>query len=276
MRVICLAAAMFMLGGTAFAGEIREFSVRTLERLGNEISRRDAIASRATDVVLETQPLARSLKVRGWITELRKDGDMVYIIVETPSGPSLAYTVTFRDSAKPEVQDVRGQPLPPNIAVRFKARQSAVEALKGRLFNIPYNFEVLDDPDGSGFLVYALGATTKLGQYVLAGHFRVTVSSDGEKVERVDALSRTLLIEDEKDSGLPKGTQAAGLFIVQLVSDKPVETLIYTSNLAKKPIVVGTPDRKIWMVQNGKMSIEKSKPGSDTMGGAVKQRLKQQ
>jgi hypothetical protein len=45
--------------------------------------------------------------------------------------------------------------------------------------------------------------------------------------------------------------------------------VIYASNLAKKPIVVGTPDGKVWMVENGKISIDRSKPGSDTIGGAA-------
>ena len=39
---------------------------------------------------------------------------------------------------------------------RKRARDTAIAALKGKLFNIPYYYVVLDDPDGSGFLVYAL------------------------------------------------------------------------------------------------------------------------
>src|SRR5204863_169400 len=83
-------------------------------------------------------------KMRGWITELRHDGDTVYLIAETASGPCLAYTVTFHGSAKPEVEDVRGQSLPPKVALRYKARDTASAALEGKFFDANYNFEVID------------------------------------------------------------------------------------------------------------------------------------
>jgi hypothetical protein len=82
-----------------------------------------------------------------------------------------------------------------------------------------------------------------------------------------------LLIEDAKHPGLPKGTHFVGAYMNQIVSNKPVETLIYSSNLAKVPIAVGTPDGKVWTVQNGKMLVDRSKPGSDTFGGAAKKGL---
>jgi hypothetical protein len=256
MRTVGVTVTILILYGSACAGEIREFSVATLERLGNELYHRDQIAARASDLVLQTQPIARSLKMRGWVTDLSKDGDVVYWIAETPSGPSLAYSVTFHGSAKPEVQDVRGQPLPPKVAARFKARQTAGEALKGKLYKLAYNFEVLDDPDGSGFLVYALGSTTKQDEVVLAGHFRVSVSADGEKAERVDALSRSLNVVPKQAEG-DKKTEA--LWIIQVVSNKPVETFIYLSKLHQSAILVGTPDRTIWKVENGKMEIVRDK-----------------
>src|SRR5918996_1353272 len=173
MRIVPLIIAAFFSLSAALAGEIREFSIPTLEHLGNEISRRDEIAARAADVVLETQPEARAMKIRGWITELGKADDKVHLIAETPSGFCLAYTVTFHGTEIPRVEDRRGQALPPNIALRHKARNTASAALKGKLFDINYNFEVLNDPDGDGFLVYALGATKNPDEVVLAGHFRV-------------------------------------------------------------------------------------------------------
>jgi hypothetical protein len=53
----------------------------------------------------------------------------------------------------------------------------------------------------------------------------------------------------------------------QIVSNRPVETLSYSAHVLRQPIFVGTPDDKVWVVENGKMSIDRSKPGSDTMGG---------
>ena len=188
MRFVPLLVATLVFSASAFAGEIREFSVTTLERLGNELT---------------------------------------------------------RASQSPE----RGA----SDAARKRARETAVAALKGQLFNSRYDYVVLSDPDGKRLLVYALAATPKSDQVVIAGHFRVTVSADGTKAERIDALSKTLAF-----SG-PVKTDTMALFLIQIVSNKPVETLIYTSNLAKKPIYVRTPDGKTWEVGEGKMQVATSK-----------------
>jgi hypothetical protein len=114
--------SIFLCAITAFAGEIREFDLKTIEQLGNELTR----VSRQPD--------------KGATSLVRK-----------------------------------------------RARQMAIAALKGKVFNIRYDYVVLDDLDGSGFLVYALGRGSNPGDTVVHGHFRVTVSSDGQKAERVDA-----------------------------------------------------------------------------------------
>lgn len=139
-------------------------------------------------------------------------------------------------------------------AARKRARETAGAALQGKLFDTRYDYVVLSDPDGKRLLVYALATAKYTDQVVLAGHFRVTVSADGTKAERVDALSKSLA-----HSG-PARTDAVALWLIQIVSNKPVETLIYTSNLAKKPIYVRTPDGKTWEVGEGKMQVIKSKP----------------
>jgi hypothetical protein len=195
MRIICLSVALFVLCAAAVAGEIREFDIKTLERLGNELTEVSQRADRgATD------------------------------------------------------------------AVRKRAVRTAKAALQGKLFNIRYDYVVLDDPDGNGFLVYALGQSPKRGDVVIHGHFRVTVSVDGEKAERADALSHSLLTEYDLPAGLPKGTHLVGAAIMQIVSAKPVETLIYASNLMKMPLYVATPPNgQAWIIENGKMTKSGSK-----------------
>ncbi len=174
MRVVPFLLAILLVSSAADA-QIRQFNLKTIERLGNELT---------------------------------------------------------RVSQQPE----RGA----TDAVRKRAKQTAMAALSGKLFNIHYDYVVLDDPDGSGFLVYALGSKSS-NEVVLAGHFRVTVSADGNKAERVDALSRSLNVVPKQG---PNGQKAAELWIVQLVSNIPVETFIYLSNLHHAPIIVGTLDRK--------------------------------
>ena len=188
VRIIPLTLSILLCAGSAFASEIREFDLKTIERLGNELTR----------------------------------------VSQTPA----------RGATNPE---------------RKRARETAIAALKGKLFDIHYDYVVLNDPDGSGFLVYALGRTTNPKDFVLAGHFRVTVSADGARAERVDALSRTLAIQRE-GQGMPAGSDLVGMTMVQIVSSKPVETLIYTSNLAKMPIFVATvPRGRTYDIEKGKI-----------------------
>lgn len=156
---------------------------------------------------------------------------------------------------------------------RKRAQQTALAALRGRLFNLRYDYVVLNDPDGKRFLVYALGKTGRRGEAVIAGHSRVTVSADGNKAERVDALSQTMMVDTDLASGLPAGSKPTAMYFNQIVSNKPVETLIYTSHLARKPIYVGTPDGKVWVIRNGRMRIDTTKPGKDSEAAAAHKAL---
>ena len=86
-------ALLWLFALNIFAGEIREFDLRTIERLGNELTR----VSQTRDKGATTQ-------------------------------------------------------------VRTHARDTAMAALKGKLFDARYQYIVLNDPDGSWFLVYALAS----------------------------------------------------------------------------------------------------------------------
>lgn len=196
---------VFSISATlAAVGEIREFSVPTLQRLGTELIRQSQSRERgATD------------------------------------------------------------------SVRKRAKQTAMAALRGKLFKLRYDYAVLNDPDGKRFLVYALGKTAKADEVVLAGHFRVTVSPDGATAERVDALSHSVLVSSDRESRLPAGYHPVALYFNQIVSNKPVETFIYLANLARKNIYVQTPDGKIWLVNNRGMKVDTSKPSNKSEAGAA-------
>src|SRR5947208_15754822 len=93
LRVL-LTLSILLCAIAALAGDIREFDIKTLQRLGNELTR----------------------------------------VSQTPD----------RGATTPE---------------RKRAKETAIAALKGKLFDIHFDYVVLDDPDGSGFLVYALAST---------------------------------------------------------------------------------------------------------------------
>jgi hypothetical protein len=252
VRAVPLVVAVLFSFSSAFASEIREFSISTLERLGNELSHRDEIAGKASDLVFAQHPEFKKVSPQGWVTDLQRDGDLVYFIVETNTGLSGAYKVTFPHRGSPRVEDIHNTDLPAKIAVRYKARQTAMRAAINKLntaYGARYNFEVLNDPDGSGFLVYALAAFTKTDAVYTGGHTRVTVSADGSKAERIDDLSRGII----RQMGDP-GTQMVAISTAQAVDTKyPVETWLYSSHLYHLPMYVAAKDGSIWGVANGRI-----------------------
>jgi hypothetical protein len=172
---------LLFIGATlSAAGEIREFSVPTLERLGNEL---------------------------------------------------------IRESQRPD----RGATDP----VRNRARQTAKAALKNRLFDATYDAVVLNDPDGKGFLVYALALADTRRMIQTGGHYRVTVSADGGTVERIDLLAGFTQQKLEKEILIIVSTQHS--------SNLPAETWLYTSHIYRVPVYLATKDGAFWTIANGKI-----------------------
>jgi len=195
-----LTLSIFLCAGSALASEIREFDIKTIERLGNELTR-----------VSQTRD-------KGATTPVRKRAKQTAI-----------------------------------AALQGKLFNLRYEASQGKFFNIHYEYVVLDDPAGSGFLVYALGEGARPSDTVVHGHFRVTVSADGSKAERVDTLAHSVFV-DTKESPSAGNWNKVGFAMNQPLGTRPVETLVYASNHMKIPIaVVTSPNRQGWWIENGKI-----------------------
>jgi len=137
------------------------------------------------------------------------------------------------------------------------AVRSAKDALKGVDLR-GYRFVVLPDPKGSGVLVYALATSSDPDDIVAGIHYRVTVSADASRAERVDALSRTRVVMSKK-GGLPGGYSREGFVLGQIVSNKPVETFVYLSLLHREPCMIVTPDASVWWIRDGHITKDKKK-----------------
>ena len=195
MRFTPLILAILLFPAASFASEIREFDIKTIERLGNELTQ----------------------------------------VSEQPD---------------------RGATNP----IRRRARDTAKAALRGKLFDIRYDYVVLDDPDGRGLLVYALGQGKKRGDVVIHGHFRVSVSADGNQARRVDAFSHSLFIGNKYFDPSPEGYHRVDFVTSQAVGTRPVEALVYASNLMNMRFAVATPPNgQEWFIENGKITKSNSK-----------------
>ena len=231
---------------------IRSFSIPTIVALGKDLYRRDYMAATAFDALFAAHPEAKKLPIEGWITNSDKEHQRVYFIQERDSHYSLAYIATFRGRREPQIEDKQGTALPDLVAKRFAARRAAIAAIPVFMAKT-YNFEVLDAPDGKGFLVYGLASTKDPNEVVVGGHYRVTVSTDG-KVQQVDALSRSFLVLQRQSPGVPKDANVVGLTMTHIVSNTPVETHVYVSLLHKMPLYVVTSEHDIWRVSDGEIT----------------------
>jgi hypothetical protein len=138
-----------------------------------------------------------------------------------------------------------------------RAKRAAVEALP-QLEKQGYRFAVLTDPERKGYLVYALATSRNPRDIVLGLHYRVSVSADA-KVQRVDPLAWSAGVIKEGESGLPPGTRPVGFYTTSMVSNQPVETLVYVTLLHRQPCVVITHDRSTWIIENGKITKDQRK-----------------
>ena len=251
MRIALAILTISLSVRLGFAG-IRVFDVKTVERLGNELSYRDHIAAHTSDLILSQHPELKKVWLQSWVSELHKDRDVIYWCAQTKDALVPEYKVTYPKAGGVHVEDIRKQQLPAGIMTRFRARETGMKAAAPKLngaYGARYNFEVLDDPDGSGFLVYGLAATNKPGEKLWGGHVRVTVSSDGSKAERVDELSKGIM----KSDPIPAGATDVSFATYDPTSKIPVETWVYSSNLYNLMAFVGTESDVYWLIKDGRM-----------------------
>jgi hypothetical protein len=138
-----------------------------------------------------------------------------------------------------------------------RAKRAAMDALP-QLAKQGYRFGVLSDPERKSYLVYGLATSRNPRDIVLGLHYRVSVSADG-KVQRVDPLAWSAGVIKEGESGLPPGTTPVGFYTTCMVSNRPVETLVYLTLLHRQPCVVITHDDSTWAIENGKIARTEKK-----------------
>lgn len=137
-----------------------------------------------------------------------------------------------------------------------RAKRAAMAALP-QLEKKGYRFAVLTDPEHKGYLVYALATSRNPRDIVFGIHYRFSVSADG-KVQRTDPLAWSAGVMREGE-GLPAGTTAAGFYTTCMVSNQPVETLVYLTLVHRQPCVVITHDQRTWTIENGKITKDQKK-----------------
>jgi hypothetical protein len=263
-----LAFAQFVSANLAIADDappaIREFDVPTVERLGQEMYDQDQLAWKATDIAVAhfTADGMKAQKAQGWIVVPSDDGgNIVRFIRETDGGPQSYYDVKFAKDGSWTASVPDAAPLSATEAAQFGARQLALGSVAQRCSD-RYNPIVLKDPQGDGWLAWAIAATDDPGVAVIGGHYRVMISADGKTIIRSDRLSNGCLTLPKPDN--KEGYKLAGLYTSEIVSLAPLETYVFASLSYKLRVVVGTNDGNMWKYDGDVVSnITMDTPGSD-------------
>ncbi len=234
------------------APQIRQFDVATIETLGRAIYRQDLEAARASDLLMAAHGMAelQQEKIRGWIVDQKPEGDLVRF-VRGEGDLEAAYDVSFAPGAS-------GLSVPHDRTLTAEEKgQFAARTLASRNIDRPctrtYNTVILHDPQGDGWLVWALAASDVPRTWFIGGNYRFTISKDGGSILHKDALSRGCLTMTQ-DAAVPKGAQPVAQVSSQLVSPIPVETAVFVNLASGMPMFVATPDSAVWQIVDGHMS----------------------
>ncbi len=236
--------------------EIRKFDKTTIEMLGVAIYEQDIRAAAATNLLFAKKIDAKKEGLRGWIVEGDAKKMLVRFVRDKDGLLEAFYDVSFVNKEKPVIEKPKDPKLTDSHIAQFRARSLALSNIK-RPASQNYNIVILPDPGTDRFLVYALAATMKPDTVMVGGHYRFTVSKNGEQIILSDELFRSFLELSTKPKELPPGATLSALTMTTLISDMPLETHVYLSLLHRMTLYVGTSDQHVWKVQNGKMEIVK-------------------
>lgn len=251
MRFFSLFLATAMLAFAAEPATIRAFDQATLEKLGLAIYEQDIRVARASDLLFAQKYDVQKEGLRGWIVE-DDDKNLLVRFVREREGKMEAFAdIRFGTGVETKVERPADVTLSESQLARFRARQLAASNIK-RPCSQRYNFVILPDPESDRILVYALAATTDPKVILAGGHYRFTISRDGTQIEQADELFRSCLTVP-KNQDVPKGSTPVAAYMTTLVSNLPQETHIFLSLLHHTPLYVGTPDRKVWHIEGGRM-----------------------
>ena len=234
---------------------IRNFDIRTVEALGRRIYEKDIVAANATDAIFESGFDTTEHNVQGWVVTGKPKRFRVVFIGKNGDALVEVFEVLFRGTKVKRAHTLNNRVPSPETLARFNARTLVLQHIETACSE-KYNTVVLDDPDGDGFLVYALSSTTNPNIIPVGGHYRFTVDAKGETIKRKDRLFKSCLILPKNAKKTKDGHNAVGLFMTHIISPTPVETHVFLSLLHEKMFVVRTPDDQDWKIEKGK--IEKT------------------
>jgi hypothetical protein len=229
--------------------------IKEAEEIGRMIYEKDKFAAWATDLMFERVPNPNGGGIRGWIT-CKRGADYVVLFV-SPLGDELMspYQVVFKGQRHPQFIHKK-RLLSEEEAAMFRARRHFMDIIKEPCSE-KYNTVVLPIKNEDGWLVYALAATTNPQTIVVGGHYRATISNNGNDILSQRGFTKSCLNLSTDPSDMPSGAEPAAYTVSHLLDDVPTEIHVFLSLVYRKPFYVITRDDRLWRIEGDTIKLLK-------------------
>jgi len=208
--------------------------LRFAEKRGEEIYQRDQAAWLATDAVGVNELTLSGTS--GWVTRPWNNDWQVRFIGDCENRICVVFDVVVDLSEK--TTDITKYEIPPQLeepqTESWLARQLALQS-DFRACSQRYNTVVIAESAAgeSRWVVYLLAATTESDLVLIGGHHRITVSNDGSKIIKAEALSNSCL-------AMEITPETTAVFASHVLDPHPIETHVFTSLNYQLPLYVST------------------------------------
>ncbi|MEN6425501.1 MAG: hypothetical protein ABFE13_09065 [Phycisphaerales bacterium] len=233
--------------------EETQFIART-EELGAQVYLHDQCAARATSLLYAHGVDLAEKGTQGWITEGRPDGCAVTFVAGDPESWRSVCVVTFAGGAEPNIILV-DKDLTETQSAMLGARQLVLGIVKNPCSEA-YNTVVIPQEGRPGWLAYALAATSDPNLLLVGGHYRATVSADGQTILEQRSFTRECLVLKSSEVAGPD-VDVAAFTVGHILDARPTEIHVFLNLLCGKPLYVVTADRRFWRIENGKIRLLK-------------------
>jgi hypothetical protein len=227
---------------------IRDLSPAKAQALGEALYASDQRAWHTTDFLIARKTDMRG--VVGWIDSKLGDEHRVRYLKNDPAGRFAAFDVVIDARGAMRMGDTADSPLSEEDRLQLKALDLAMTQQALYCSKKPPNHVEIRDPDTGEWIVWILTPWEDTKSLPFGGHTRFTISPDATKIIRKEELARSCLKMPVNDLGM--------LMVGQLVSNVPVETVVFNALQAKILIGVAAPD-KTWIV-DGRQVVELESP----------------
>lgn len=188
--------------------------------------------------------------IAGWVAEPEGNGMAVTYFAEAEDGPVAVYRGRILGGRVVSRDLYLAGERPPLAGeqARMAAARAAAEALEHeRCGEAPFNVLVLppEAPDAP-IQVYQLTAPTAPGRFPFGGHYRTTVSPDGD-VEADRSFARSCLVVEPEP--VAEGAEPRPIAVTHLLDPAPTEIHVFLARLTGRPLLVATGDpARLWLV----------------------------